>query len=285
MKLTTTIFLSLLVAAECSQHQRYELPPPGSYGGSTIFLDTFPGEAHTPSIVEYSNDNTDIQNNPVYRESFTCSHGQVLHVDGRCVTPQVMRHVYVYNVPEQHRRTGPPPPVPPPKVEHNIVFVRLPERTGDQDPIVVPPPQQKNIVYVLNKGTTEGGQKVITVPPPPKSKPEVYFVNYGDGQNPTLPGGVDLQTALKNAKHQGVSPVIGGGSKGGITYGGISSGSGHDVSVGSSISGGTGYGGIIDGGIIDGGIIDGGIVDGGNVYGDSTNGEISYPPPRPYVSP
>ena len=30
-------------------------------------------------------------------------------------------------------------------------------------------------------------------------EPEVFFVNYKDGENPTLPGGIDLQTALTQA--------------------------------------------------------------------------------------
>ena len=158
----------------------------------------------------------------------------LLHVDGRCVTPEVSRKVYIYSIPEQPRPTGPRPTVPLPKVEHNILFVRIPENPGGQDPIVVPPPQQKNIVYVLNKGATVVGQKVITVPPPAKKEPEVYFVNYEEGENPTLPGGIDLQTALNSAVHQGVGQVIGGGSGG--------SSSGQNIGGGSSAVGGSGSG-------------------------------------------
>ncbi|XP_066974140.1 uncharacterized protein [Macrobrachium rosenbergii] len=188
----------------------------------------------------------------------SCGDGQILHVDGRCVTPQVMRNIYVYDVPVQPRPVGPRPNIPLPKVEHNILFVRLPEGGGALEPIVIPPPQQKNIVYVLNKGTAVGGQKVINVPAPPKSQPEVYFVNYGDGQNPTLPGGVDLQTALNSAVHQGIGQVIGGGLGGGIVSGGGVSGgiiSGGGISSDFGVSGGSSVGG----GIISGGSVGGGI--------------------------
>merc|ERR1739838_612673 len=49
----------------------------------------------------------------------------------------------------------------------------------------------------------DGGQRVIEVPAGPASNPEVYFVNYGPGENPQLPGGVNLQTALGAAAAPG----------------------------------------------------------------------------------
>ncbi|XP_042879575.1 uncharacterized protein LOC122257998 [Penaeus japonicus] len=128
-----------------------------------------------------------------------CQEGEVRHVDGSCVVPEITRKVFVFSVPKQ-----PQEPIdniadlPVPKVEHNILFVRLPEGGVGPEPIVVPPPRQENIIYVLNK-QGENGQRVIEVPAHPPSEPEIYFVNYEEGENPTLPGGLDLQTALGSA--------------------------------------------------------------------------------------
>nr|XP_027237594.1 uncharacterized protein LOC113828776 [Penaeus vannamei] len=131
-----------------------------------------------------------------------CQKGEVLHVDGTCVIPEVTRRVYVFNVPEQERPVGPAPSIPPPAVDHNILFVRLPEEAPAPDPIVLPPPRQNNIVYVLNK-QEEQAQRVIEVPAQPQADPEIYFVNYQDGENTTLPLGVDLETALSAAAAAG----------------------------------------------------------------------------------
>ncbi|XP_037791930.1 uncharacterized protein LOC119587248 [Penaeus monodon] len=131
-----------------------------------------------------------------------CNEGQVLHVDGRCVTPRVNRRVFLYDVPRIPTPSGPPLFIPAPTVETNLLFIRTPEGGQGPDPIVVPPPQQQHVVYVLNK-QSEGGQKVIHVPAPPSSDPDVYFVNYAEGENPVLPSGVDLQTALNAASVSG----------------------------------------------------------------------------------
>nr|XP_027239535.1 uncharacterized protein LOC113830525 [Penaeus vannamei] len=128
-----------------------------------------------------------------------CQEGEVRHVDGSCVVPEITRKVFVFSVPKQERNPiDSTVDLPPPKVEHNILFVRLPEGGVGPEPIVVPPPRQENIIYVLNK-QGELGQRVIEVPAHPPSEPEIYFVNYAEGENPTLPGGLDLQTALGSA--------------------------------------------------------------------------------------
>ncbi|XP_063593710.1 ATP-dependent RNA helicase A-like [Penaeus indicus] len=137
-----------------------------------------------------------------------CSNGQVLHVDGRCVTPRVNRRVFLYDVPKTPTPVGPPPFIPAPTVETNLLFIRTPEGAQGPDPIVVPPPQQEHVVYILNKQSEEA-QKVIEVPASPPSDPEVYFVNYAEGENPTLPSGVDLQTAL-DAASAGSGQSVGG---------------------------------------------------------------------------
>ncbi|XP_037791972.1 pupal cuticle protein 36-like [Penaeus monodon] len=149
---------------------------------------------------------------------FGCRDGEVLHVDGTCVIPEITRKVYMFNVPEQEQVVGPPPSLPPPVVDHNIVFVRLPEEGPAPEPIVLPPPRQNNIVYVLNKQDQQV-QRVIEVPAQPQADPEIYFVNYQDGENPTLPIGVDLETALSSAAAAG-GQILGGLEGAGIIVGG-----------------------------------------------------------------
>ncbi|XP_037791944.1 uncharacterized protein LOC119587264 [Penaeus monodon] len=137
-----------------------------------------------------------------------CEEGEILHIDGSCVVPVITRKVFVFNVPQQEPQNNSTlPELPPLKVEHNILFVRLPEAAEGPEPIIVPPPKQNNIVYVLNK-QNEQTQRVIEVPAPPPSEPEIYFVDYKEGENPSLPGGVDLLTALGSASETG-GEVIG----------------------------------------------------------------------------
>ncbi|XP_047487203.1 uncharacterized protein LOC125038011 [Penaeus chinensis] len=147
-----------------------------------------------------------------------CRDGEILHVDGTCVIPEITRKVYLFNVPEQEQVVGPPPSLPPPVVDHNIVFVRLPEERPVPEPIVIPPPRQNNIVYVLNK-QEEQVQRVIEVPVQPQADPEIYFVNYQDGENPTLPIGVHLETALSSAAAAG-GQVLGVLEGAGVIVGG-----------------------------------------------------------------
>ncbi|XP_064100970.1 uncharacterized protein LOC135211612 [Macrobrachium nipponense] len=187
MKVLVTFLAALTAAAECSLLPTYSLPAPGP---------------------------TPIHDGGGHNIGASCPHGQIHH-DGRCVTPEVIRNVYVYNVPHIPQPPGPTPHVPPPKVEHNIVFVRLPEEQGEAEPIVVPPPQQKNVVYVLKKESVNNGPDLIHVPAPPKSNPEVYFVNIGQGENPLLPTGEDLQSALANSAGELTAQVLGGGGSSG----------------------------------------------------------------------
>lgn len=162
-----------------------------------------------------------------------CGGGKVRHVDGRCVTPQVSDRVFLYDAPSNEVSVSPPLYVPRPKVERNIVFVRLPDAAQGPEPIVIPPPRQKHVLFVLNK-QSEQRQKVIEVPAPPPPNPEVFFVNYAKGENPTLPIGVDLQTALNSAS-QGGGQVVGGGGRGG-------GGGGVGGGIGGGFGGGSGSG-------------------------------------------
>ncbi|XP_063593754.1 uncharacterized protein LOC134770728 [Penaeus indicus] len=165
-----------------------------------------------------------------------CKVGEILHVDGTCVVPVITRNIFLYDAPKQTEEAGGTfPSFPPPKVDHNIIFVRLPKGEVGTEPVIVPPPRQENIIYVLNKSGGSGGQRVIEVTAPPPSNPEVYFVTYGDGENPTLPIGVDLETALSVATEAG-GQAFGGASVTGDGFGGKvgSSGSGGNTLIGST---------------------------------------------------
>ncbi|XP_018027515.1 uncharacterized protein LOC108682786 [Hyalella azteca] len=147
-----------------------------------------------------------------------CHDGLVRRADGSCAQPIITRNLYLYNAPAQTVTYGPPPILPDPKVHFNYVFVRTPAVQPGPRPVVVPPPQQKTLVYLLSQRPGAVGQEVIEVPSTP-TQPEVYFVNYNDGDNPQLPGGIDLQTALSQSAAQG--QVIGGdgGFGGGFGHG------------------------------------------------------------------
>ncbi|XP_037792208.1 translation initiation factor IF-2-like [Penaeus monodon] len=169
----------------------------------------------------------------------SCLDGEVLNVDGTCSVPQITRHVYVFAAPDQPAPQGPPPDIPPPQVEHNVIFIRAPEQAEAAEPIVLPPPQQQNIIYVLNKRQpTIGGRPVIEVSAPPPSNPEVFFVNYGPNENPVLPGGIDLQSAL-SAAAPSTGQIIGGGGAGGFDAGpGAGHGGGFDAGFAAGPAGG-----------------------------------------------
>ncbi|MPC74729.1 hypothetical protein E2C01_069103 [Portunus trituberculatus] len=141
-------------------------------------------------------------------KGISCGTGRVPHVDGTCVTLQVITNLYVYRPPDVETIVAPRPSVPPPRVEHNIVFIHTPESLVNQQPVVVPPPQQKNVVYVLSKRTQQD-QQVIHVPAPEQEAPEIFFVNYAEGENPSLPTGGDLQSALSKASQGSVEVVPG----------------------------------------------------------------------------
>nr|XP_027234448.1 uncharacterized protein LOC113825812 [Penaeus vannamei] len=213
----------------------------------------------------------------------SCNNDEVLHVDGKCVTPKVHQRVFVYDVPSNVAIVNGSKHIAEPKVERNIIFVRLPDGPAGPEPIVIPPPRQQHVLYVLNKQSDQS-QQVIEVPAPPPSDPEVFFVNYAEGENPALPGGVDLQTALSSASlEEGkiVSNAQTGGGIGNCTAADDDGHFGNDVSsstgsthgnfdnTGSDIGGGIGSGAGVD---FDGNF---GNVIGGNVgsgFGDGNQG-------------
>ncbi|XP_042857671.1 translation initiation factor IF-2-like [Penaeus japonicus] len=161
---------------------------------------------------------------------YGCPEGQVVGPDGKCATPIITRNVFVYTAPEQPPADFPAPYIPPPEVQHNILFIRTPEKGAGPEPIVIPPPRQQSIVYVLNKQQSEG-PKVIEVPSDGPQTPEVYFVNYEEGDNPILPSGFDLQTGLQAAANGGGQVLGGGGGGGGAGIGGGAGGGGGGYSA------------------------------------------------------
>ena len=132
-----------------------------------------------------------------------CAPGLLADLHGDCVEPEITRNVFLYAAPRKERRFRARITAPKPKLEYNIVFVRNPITQEDIEPIVVPPPQQKTLVYVLNKKSDDKVQGIIEAPSHPKLQPEVYFVNYDEGENPELPGGVDLRSALQEMVLEG----------------------------------------------------------------------------------
>lgn len=219
-----------------------------------------------------------------------CKEGEILHVDGTCTTPIITRNVFLYDAPEIPAvPISQPSSVPPPKVDRNVFLVSLPEDAPPPEPIVVPPPKQTSIVYVLNK-KEEDIQKLIEVPTPPASNPEVYFVNYEEGENPTLPLGIDLETALSSAADAG-GGVLGTDGGLGIATAGLGDGFGGDEGFGSNGGlGGVGFGvnGFGDNGGLGnaGGVGDGVIVAGVSGGFDGGNGGLgSQAPSGLYASP
>ncbi|RXG55936.1 hypothetical protein Avbf_04270 [Armadillidium vulgare] len=230
----------------------------------------------------------------------SCGDGQVQGSDGSCVQAEVSRNIFVFQAPEQtSSRQINPTTQPKPKLNYNIVFVRTPEGPEGYEPIVVPPAQQKTLVYVLNKEGEDSGPQIIEMPDIQPHAPEVFYINYREGDNPQLPIGVDLQTALASAiSEQGQLLAGGGGSAGFGSDFGSSSGGGFGGAVsggfGGSASGG--FGGSVSGGSIsvgsgggNGGIVSGNGGFGGSVSGGSTSGGFisnrglpgGYTPPNP----
>ncbi|XP_076028520.1 uncharacterized protein LOC143017618 [Oratosquilla oratoria] len=205
-----------------------------------------------------------------------CANGEVLGPDGLCVLPEVTRKIYVYGAPQVDIPVGPPPVIPPPRVEYQIVFIRAPEAPPGSKPFIIPPPQQKTLLYVLSKRPEAIGPEVIEVDAPAPTGPEVYYVNYGEGENPTLPGGIDLQTALGSAAAQTGGIIGGGGGFGGGFDGGFGAG-GAIGGGGGAIGGVIGGGGAIGGGAIGG--FGGDLGLGGASFDDS--GEITLLPGIP----
>ncbi|XP_071543714.1 uncharacterized protein [Panulirus ornatus] len=202
-----------------------------------------------------------------------CRDGMVLKVDGTCEFPSVTRTVFVFSAPDQPKVYAPPPRIPKPKVDTNVLVIRAPEPPPKPDPIIVPSAQQENIVYVLSK-TTQPQQQVIEVPSPDPLPPQVYFVDVEDD---------DVNAAIGNAGGAGGFAAGGGaggfaagGGAGGFAAGGGAGGFAAGGGAGGFAAGGGGAGGLGLGGLGLGGLglgaVGGAGVGGGNVGGASGYG-------------
>jgi len=193
-----------------------------------------------------------------------CNGDEVRNVLGECVLPEISRNIFVYAAPKVVPASPKSSPdLPKPEVHYNFVFVKTADPLEQDDPIIVPPPQQKTLVYVLSKKQVQGGDEFIQAPFNPAPRPEVFYVNYGEGDNPQLPGGVDLQTALSSGATQGQNLNFNNANFG------INQNQGNyagDIIDGGSISGGLISPIVqspIDGGFINGGVVSGGLIEPG----------------------
>jgi len=194
-----------------------------------------------------------------------CPAGQVM-TGGSCQAAQITKNIYLYAGQEQAAVAASKAIIKAnPKVNLNFVFVKTAGSVAASAPVVVPPPKQKTLVYVLNRRVAAGKGEVINLDSKP-TKPQVYFVNYEEGDTADLPGGVTLQEALSQSVQQGQT-IQGSAGSGGGAIGGGAIVDGGAIGGGAIIDGGAiGGGAIVDGGAIGGGaIIDGGAIGGGAI--------------------
>jgi len=174
-----------------------------------------------------------------------CPFGEARDQSGNCVRARVTKSIYLYGgFPNQQVRVNPAGPLPEPKIHYNYVFVKAPETSGGAQPLVVPPPQQKTVVYVLVKRPDDAQQQVIEVEADPV-RPDVFFVRH-DGQNlnERLPGGINLETALRQAEQTGQVIDLANAAGGSSQFGGnlrsqVIGGSGGQIIGGSGFVGGS----------------------------------------------
>ena len=126
-----------------------------------------------------------------------CPGDLVLRFDGECIEPKISQKITVFKAPPTVRPKTRLPKIPDPEVDYNVVFVRTPEQSEPPEPIVIPPPEQRNVVYVLTKTKEDSyKRKVVKLPPGEPNPPDVYYVNYKDGETPELPGGIDIKSVI-----------------------------------------------------------------------------------------
>ena len=134
-----------------------------------------------------------------------CKKGEILKIDGTCAAPKVRtKSIFSFVAPPTQvprKRLEVSGEIPDPEIDYNIVFVRTPEQPEKPEPLIVPPPQQQTVVYVLTKDEDSPiVRDVIEAPRTPPVAPEVFYVNYKDGERPELPGGLDVDDAFNKAK-------------------------------------------------------------------------------------
>jgi len=162
-------------------------------------------ESHERPVVplRYSLPNAGLAKDVDSRESLesleinvACPKGQLRH-GHRCVVPKVNRNIFVFGRGDDSKeaKSVDYANVPLPELEYNIIFVRP---SSARKPVVVPPPQKKTVVYVLEDEPSLSDE-ILESPSYPEVDPEVYYVKVKPGENPQLPGGIDLHTAYNQA--------------------------------------------------------------------------------------
>ena len=138
------------------------------------------------------------RNNFLYPKRQSCTTGEILNTDGKCVRPVIKRNVFAFSVPESLKPEPPAPVVPNPEIDYDVIFLK-----SEQDParnvVVVPPPQQRTLVYILREDPASIAPDVIELPGSATGVPEVFYINYDEGENPELPGGFQLQEVLNQS--------------------------------------------------------------------------------------
>jgi len=205
-------------------------------------------ESHERPVIplRYSQPNAGLAKDVDSRESLesleinvSCPKGQLRH-GRRCVVPKVNRNIFVFGRGDDSKeaKSVDYANVPLPELEYNIIFVRP---SSARKPVVVPPPQKKTVVYVLEDEPSLSDE-ILESPSYPEVDPEVYYVKVKPGENPQLPGGIDLHTAYNQAlqdqdlgglgdnvelslgSHQGLGAAAGGRGAGAGALGALAGG-------------------------------------------------------------
>jgi len=148
-----------------------------------------------------------------------CRPGQSLDKDGKCVMAEVTRNMFLFDAPEIETYANLAALKEKPKLHYNYVFVRTPSLFDVSKAFSKPASKQKTLVYVLTKKPTLEEQRELAKSQKPVS-PEVFFVNYNDGENLNLPGGVSLEEALSQSSKTGQVVNTGANLGGALVNGG-----------------------------------------------------------------
>lgn len=153
---------------------------------------------------EYANNNSHQRGEK--RGQKQCNKGYMANMLGKCVKPHVRRDVYFFSQPAVPPIRYSKHELPEPKVNLNYVFLHTAGSVQRPQPLVAPAAKQRTLIFLLNKQSDLITQDILDVPSA-LDEPAVFFVNYKEGDNLQLPGGLDLETVLSedsksNTDHQ-----------------------------------------------------------------------------------
>ena len=138
-------------------------------------------------------------------EEILCLAGQLIR-GNRCVSPTVNRNIFIFGRDTaSESKSILQTELPLPRIDYNIIFVRSsPTKTNRQ--VAPSHVQKKTVVYVLEE-EEEYAEDIFEVQSYPDADPEVYYVKVRPGENPQLPGGIDLD--LQSAFSHSAPSLIG----------------------------------------------------------------------------